>query len=74
MNVHITPEQEARLTEIARRIGRQPDDLVQEAVNQLLGENARFLEAVEQGFRSLDAGRFITHEEVGARLARVFSS
>jgi predicted transcriptional regulator len=74
MDVHITAEQEARLADIASRTGRQPDDLVQEAVNQLLTEHARFLEAVEQGFRSIDEGRFVTHEEVGARLARVFSS
>ena len=74
MDVHITPEQEARLADIARQTGRNAEELVQEAVNQLLSEDTRFLKAVEQGFRSVDRGEFVTHEDVGARLERILRS
>jgi predicted transcriptional regulator len=74
MDVRFTKEQEARLAYVASRTGRNPDELVQEAVNQLLSENTRFLEAVEKGFASLDRGEFIAHEEMGKRLERIFRS
>ena len=72
MDVQFTPEQEARLADIAGRTGKDAGALVQEAVALLLDENAKFLEAVEAGFTSLDRGEFVTHEEVGQRIERVF--
>lgn len=71
MDVHVTPEQEAKLIDIAARTGRQAGELVHTAVNRLIDEESRFLEAVEQGFASLDRGEYVTHEDVGARLERL---
>ena len=74
MNVRITPDQEARLADLASRTGKDADELIQEAVTRFLDEDARFLKAVEDGFESLDRGQFVTHEEVRARLDRVLRS
>jgi predicted transcriptional regulator len=74
MNVRITPEQVARLADLASRTGKDADELIQEAVTKFLDEDARFLKAVEEGFESLDRGKFVTHEEVRARLDRVLRS
>ncbi|HEY9125971.1 MAG TPA: hypothetical protein VIM62_02535 [Acidobacteriaceae bacterium] len=68
MEVHFTPEQEARLTEIAAHNGFSAETLVQDAALRLLAEDHRFLEAVREGEAALDRGEFLTHEEVGERL------
>ena len=74
MDVHVTPEQEAKLVDLATRTGRQTAELVHTAVNRLIDEDSRFLEAVERGFASLDRGEYVSHEDVGARLARLLST
>jgi len=40
MKVHFTPEQEARLAEIAGKAGTEPERLVQAAALRLLAEDA----------------------------------
>lgn len=74
MNITITPDQEAQLAALARRTGREPGELVQEALTLLLDEHSRFLAAVEAGFASLDRGQFVTHEEVGTRIEQIVRS
>ena len=74
MDVRFSPELEAKLADIATRTGRQAGELIQAAVSRLVDEEARFLEAVEQGFASLERGEYVTHEEVGARLDRLLRS
>ena len=74
MDVRFSPELEAKLADIAARTGRQAGELIQAAVSRLVDEEARFLEAVEKGFASLDRGEYVTHEEVGARLERLLRS
>jgi hypothetical protein len=41
---------------------------------RLLENEAHFIEAVRRGFDSLDRGEYLTHEEVGQRLERLFPS
>src|SRR5215472_19216123 len=41
MQVHLTPEQEARLVELGARDGRSPEQLVREALNRFLEADAR---------------------------------
>ena len=74
MEVHLSAEQEARLVSIAARTGRDAGALAQEAIRHLLDREAEFIEAVEKGFASLDRGEYLTHEEVGQRLERLFGS
>jgi predicted transcriptional regulator len=72
MQVHLTPEQEARLIELATRCGRSPDQLVQEALDRLFAAEADFVEAVMKGLASLDRGEGLTHKDVGERIDRLF--
>jgi predicted transcriptional regulator len=74
MDVRLTPEQEARLAELAARDGRSPEDLVQEAISRYFEDDAQFIEAVKKGLASLDRGDYVTHEEVGKRIERLFQS
>jgi predicted transcriptional regulator len=73
MQVQLTPEDEARLAELAARDGRTTGDLVLEAVKRYIEDDAKFVAAVIEGLASLDRGEFVSHEEVGKRIERLFS-
>lgn len=68
MEVHIAPELESELAHIASRTGRTIDQLAADALALGMEEERRFLQAVEQGIASADAGRFIEDEQVLAWL------
>jgi len=72
--VHFTPEEEARLAEVAGRVGKKAEEVVQETVSRMLDEEARFVEAVEAGFASLDRGEFVEHDAVKARIDHLLRS
>ena len=70
MDVHFTPELEAKLTQSAARQGRRPDEPVQEVITRYFDEGTRFVEAVKRGEDALHRGEHLTHEQVGERLQR----
>jgi predicted transcriptional regulator len=72
MEVHLTPEQQHQLAELATQRGRDADTLAQEAISRYLAEEARFIEAVKLGEEALQRGEYLTHEQVGKRLDRLF--
>jgi predicted transcriptional regulator len=72
MEVHLTPEQQHQLAELASHRGRDADALAQEAITRYLAEEARFTEAVKLGEEALERGDYLTHEQVGGRLNRLF--
>ncbi|MGB2678103.1 MAG: hypothetical protein WAN12_13550 [Candidatus Acidiferrum sp.] len=74
MEVQLTPEQEAELSKLATRRGRNANELAQEVLSLYLEHEARFIEAVKRGLESLDRGEYVSHEEVGARIDRLFPS
>jgi predicted transcriptional regulator len=74
MEVHLTPEQEAELSKLATRKGRNANELAQEVIGFYLEHEARFIVAVKRGLESLDRGEYVSHEEVGARIDRLFPS
>jgi predicted transcriptional regulator len=74
MEVHLTPEQQHQLAELAAHRGRDADALAQEAISRYLAEEARFIEAVKLGEEALDRGEYLTHEQAGQRLDRLFHS
>jgi predicted transcriptional regulator len=74
LEVHLTPEQEAELSELATRKGRNANELAQEVIGFYLEHEARFIEAVKRGLESLDRGEYVSHEDVGARIDRLFPS
>jgi predicted transcriptional regulator len=78
MEVHFTPEQEARLAEIATSAGIDAETLVKDAALRLVQrqqeEDARFRAAVHEGISQADRGEFIEEEEMDARLEQMLRS
>ncbi|HUI79051.1 MAG TPA: hypothetical protein VLY24_14090 [Bryobacteraceae bacterium] len=70
MEIHFTPDLQARLAERAAKQGRNPDDVVQDVVARFFEEEDRFVEAVKRGEAALERGESLAHEEVGERLRR----
>jgi predicted transcriptional regulator len=68
MEVHLSPELQAKLDRIASQQGRDSQSLVHEAVERLVGYDEWFLSEVEKGLAQIESGEVVEHEEVGARL------
>jgi predicted transcriptional regulator len=73
MEVQFTPEQEAKLAQIASVEGIAPARLVQDAALRLIEDDARFREAVRKGISQADEGLFIEEAEMDARVARMLN-
>ncbi len=72
MEVHFTPEQEARTARLASKAGSDPERLVKDVVARYLDDEAHFLRAVEKGLAAADRGEFIEEAEMDARIERMF--
>ena len=72
MEIPFTPEQQARLAEIANKAGTAPERLVTNVVARYLNEEAHFLAAVEKGIAAAERGEFIEESEMDARLEAMF--
>jgi len=70
MELHFTPEEEAKLAQSAARQGRDPDELVRQLLTRYFDEESRFVDAVRRGEEALRHGESLTHEKVGKRLER----
>jgi predicted transcriptional regulator len=57
MEVHIKPETESRLSELASRTGRAPDDLVEDALAGFLAEVAEVREMLDGRYDEIKSGR-----------------
>jgi len=74
MEVHFTPEQETKLSEIATQAGKNAEQLVRDVALELLEEDARFRAAVRKGIEQADRGELIEEEEMDTRVKRMFES
>mgnify|MGYP001556864046 CR=1 FL=1 len=74
MEVHLTHESEQQLQQLADRTGRQPGQVVQQAIDHYLNYETHFLEAVEAGRAAAAAGKLIEHDEVVDRIERLLRS
>ncbi|MGA2590092.1 MAG: hypothetical protein ABSH32_09270 [Bryobacteraceae bacterium] len=72
MEVHFSPEKEARLQQVATRIGKNTAQVVEEAVDRMLEYDERFIAAVEEGRVSARRGDLLEHDEVVARIEQMF--
>jgi predicted transcriptional regulator len=72
MEVHRTPEQEARLEQIATEARTKPERLVKDVLVRYLDDEARFLAAVERGIAAAERGDFIEEEKMDSRIERMF--
>jgi hypothetical protein len=57
MEVHFTPETEAKLAELAAATGRPPDDLVQDAIVGYYDELMQAREMLDSRYDDLKSGR-----------------
>ena len=75
MEVHFTPEQEARLSQLASHTGKgDAENLVKDWALRLLEQDTRFRAAVEKGIDQADRGEFIEEDEMDARIERMLNS
>ena len=71
MEVHLSPEKEARIRQCAARAGKDATALVEEAVDRLLEYESHFIDAVEKGRAAARDGRLLEHEEVVERIEQI---
>jgi predicted transcriptional regulator len=74
MEIRFSPELETKLNQVASETGRNADQLVQQIVESWLDHDQWFREQVAKGLAQLDRGEFIEHDEVVARVERLFHS
>ena len=71
MEVHLTPDIEAQLQQLASSTGTDTGQLLKDAALRLLQEDAQFRAAVRKGIEQADRGEFIEEEEMDARVERM---
>jgi predicted transcriptional regulator len=74
MEVHLSPDKQARLQEIASRAGKNPEQVVEEAVDRMLEYEERLVLAVEEGRSSARRGELLEHEDVVERIEKILRS
>jgi predicted transcriptional regulator len=74
IEVHFTPELQAKLDRVAAENNSGADEYVQQLVERYLEDDASFRAAVRKGMEQADRGEFIEEEEMDARVARMFQS
>jgi predicted transcriptional regulator len=72
MEVDFSPETEAKLSRAAEENGSGSAEYVRQLVEQYLDYDSWFRQKVNKGLEQLDAGRYLTHDEIGQRIAKLF--
>lgn len=72
MEVHLSPDKEAMLRQLATRTGKDAAQVLEEAVDRLLEYDAHFLAAVEEGRAAARRGDLLEHDDVVERIERMF--
>jgi predicted transcriptional regulator len=68
MELHLTPETEAKLNDLARRTHRGTDELLAEAVEHLVSYSAWFEGKVNDSLAAAERGETVPDEQVRAWL------
>jgi predicted transcriptional regulator len=74
MEVHFSPDKQARLQEIAARAGKSAEQMVEEAVDRMLEHreyDESLIAAVEEGRSSARRGELLEHDEVVERIEKL---
>lgn len=74
MEVHLSPEKEARLREFASRAGKDAAQVMEEALDRMLDYEVAFIAAVEKGRDAARRGDLLDHDDVVERIERMFRS
>jgi predicted transcriptional regulator len=71
MEVHFAPELQAKLDRAAAESHRAADEYVQQLVEHYLDHDTWFRSKVNHSLDQLDRGEFLSHEDVGRRIAKL---
>jgi predicted transcriptional regulator len=71
MEIELLPRQVAELTEIAAQTGRGTDELVRQAVDQMISENEWLRQEAKIGIEQVERGDFLEEEEMASRVERM---
>jgi predicted transcriptional regulator len=71
VDVHFSPEKEARLQQLAIRTGKDAAQMIEEAVDRMLEYDAQLIEAVEEGRAAARRGELREHDEVVERIEKI---
>jgi len=74
MEIHLNPEQEAQLSQLAVQSGKNAEQLVMEAAIRLIEEDTAFRTSVREGIAQANRGELLSEAEMEARLQRMFQS
>ena len=72
MEVNLSPELQAKLAHIAAENNSAAEEYVRQLVEHYLDHDAWFRQKVKTGLSQLDQGKFISHEEISARIDEIF--
>jgi predicted transcriptional regulator len=73
MDIELRPDQMTRLSEIAEETGRGTDELVRQAVDQIISENEWLRQQAKIGIEQVERGEFLEEEEMASRVDRLLS-
>jgi len=73
MDVHLSPELQAKLERLAAHQGRDAESLVQETLERLVEYDEWFIREVEKGLKQIERGEVLEHDEVGARVQKLLN-
>ena len=71
MEVHLTPDLQAKLARVAAERGRDAETLAKEVIERFVDYDEWFISEVEKGLAQIERGEVLTHEEVGARMEKL---
>ena len=74
MEVHFSPDLQMKLNRVAAENSSDPDGYVQQLVEHYLDHDAWFRQKAKKGLEQLDRGEYLTHQDVGERIERMFRS
>ncbi len=74
MEVHFTPELQAKVADLAAREGRGTHELLEDALTRYIEDESRFLQGVEEVIAAGERAEFIEEEEMDARVKRILES
>jgi predicted transcriptional regulator len=72
MEVHLSPELQAKADRAAAENKSGSEEYVQQLVEHYVDYDAWFRQQVTRGLEQLDRGEFLTHEQVGGRIDQMF--
>lgn len=72
MELQLKPELQAKVERAAAENQSEPAEYVQQLVENYVEHDLWFRQQVKKGLDQLDRGEFLTHEEMGSRIEKMF--